>query len=97
MRMLLTPPCLPRCLLPAGDVVLQETWEKCIRPDGHYQGKAVGPEDVLELQRGGTGFAEHDKELQTKKRFLLGPGSGLADRRGQNASAPSKFGLRFNN
>jgi hypothetical protein len=49
---------------PAGDVVLKETWEKCIRPDGHYGGKDVGEGDVLELQRGGTGFAAHDKELQ---------------------------------
>lgn len=31
---------------------------------------------------------------QAKKRFLLGPGSGLADRRGQTAGPTSKFGLR---
>jgi nitric oxide synthase-interacting protein len=78
-------------------VVLKETWERCIKPDGHYDGKQVGEEDVLELQRGGTGFAAHDKELQAKKRFLLGPGSGMADLRGQHASAASKFGLRFSN
>lgn len=48
-------------------------------------------------QRGGTGFAAHDKELQAKKRFLLGPGSGLADLRGQHAGPTSKFGLRFSN
>lgn len=77
--------------------MLKETWDKCIKPDGHYGGKPVGDEDVLELQRGGTGFAAHDKDLQAKKRFLLGPGSGLADRRGQTAGATSKFGLRFNN
>ncbi|KAI3437726.1 hypothetical protein D9Q98_000174 [Chlorella vulgaris] len=84
-------------LKPTGDVVLKETWERCIKPDGHYDGKQVGEEDVLELQRGGTGFAAHDKELQAKKRFLLGPGSGMADLRGQHASAASKFGLRFSN
>lgn len=44
--------------------MLKETWETCIRPDGSYQGVPVGPEDALELQRGGTGFAAHDKELQ---------------------------------
>lgn len=118
--------------------MLKETWEKCIRPDGQYEGAKVCNEDrargasamlsqllpahtpvvlvgsaaryrpscsrvqvtdddVLELRGGGTGFAQHDKELQTKKRFLLGPGSGLADLRGQHASAPSKFGLSFNN
>jgi hypothetical protein len=84
-------------LKPTGDVVLKETWEKCIRPDGHYGGKDVGEGDVLELQRGGTGFAAHDKELQAKKRFLLGPGSGLADLRGQHSGPTSRFGLRFNN
>ena len=31
---------------------------------------------------------------QAKKRFLLGPGSGLADRRGQTAGPTSKFGLK---
>ncbi|KAL4451668.1 hypothetical protein ABPG75_007330 [Micractinium tetrahymenae] len=84
-------------LKPTGDVVLQETWDKCIKPDGHYGGKEVTEGDVLELQRGGTGFAEHDRDLQAKKRFLLGPGSGLADLRGQLGGGTSKFGLRFNN
>ncbi len=60
---------------PAGDVVLKETWEKCIKPDRHYGGKEVGEGDVLELQRGGTGFAEHDKDhLQVGAGPLLGLG-----------------------
>ena len=84
-------------LKPTGDVVLKETYETCVKPEGSYGGVAVAPEDVLELQRGGTGFAAHDKQLQTKKFFALGPGSGMADRRGQHASASSKFGLSFNN
>lgn len=85
-------------LKPTGDVVLEETWRACIRPEGRYGGKAVGDADVLELQRGGTGFAEHDKgAVQAEKFFALGAGSGMADRRGQNASASSKFGLRFSN
>jgi hypothetical protein len=44
--------------------MLKETWEKCILPEGSYGGQPVGPDDVMELQRGGTGFAGHDKELQ---------------------------------
>lgn len=84
-------------LKPTGDVVLKETWETCIRPEGSYGGQAVTDDDVLELQRGGTGFAAHDKQVQAKKYFALGVGSGLADRRGQNGGAASKFGLRFNN
>ena len=92
------PPCSSAPLPPAGDVVLKETWDKCILPEGTFGGKAVGPEDVMELQRGGTGFAAHDKdEGQAKRAFLLGPGSGLADRRGQAGGPTSKFGLRFNN
>lgn len=59
-------------------MVLKETWEKCIRPDGHYGGKGVGDDDVLELQRGGTGFAAHDKELQ-----VGGEWGWLAMREGQ--------------
>jgi nitric oxide synthase-interacting protein len=82
-------------LRPTGDVVLEATWRTCIRPEGRYGGAEVGDADVLELQRGGTGFAGHDGEAaQAQKFFALGPGSGLADRRGQNASAGSKFGLR---
>jgi nitric oxide synthase-interacting protein len=84
-------------LKPTGDVMLKETWEKCVRPDGAFNGVAVTEDDVMELQRGGTGFAAHDKDLQAKKRFLLGPGSGLADRRGQTAGPTSKFGLKINN
>lgn len=35
------------------------------------------------------------QHVQAKKRFLLGPGSGLADRRGQTGGPTSKFGLRW--
>lgn len=82
---------------PTGDVVTEHTWRTCVLPEGQYQGHRVGPEDAIELQRGGTGFALHDKEAQAKKHFLLGPGSGLADRRGQHGGPSSKFGLRFGN
>lgn len=85
-------------LKPTGAVMLEETWRRCIRPEGEYEGKRVCDDDVLELQRGGTGFAEHDKEaLQAKRYFALGPGSGLADLRGQTSRGGSKFGLAFTN
>lgn len=82
---------------PSGDVVTEHTWRTCILAEGMYKGETVGPENAIELQKGGTGFAEHDKEVQAKKHFLLGPGSGLADRRGQHAGPTSRFGLRFGN
>ena len=55
--------------------MLKETWEKCILPEGSYGGHPVGPDDVMELQRGGTGFAGHDKELQVGR---LGGQAGVA-------------------
>lgn len=82
---------------PSGDVVLEHTWKTCILPEGSYKGTPVGPDDVIELQRGGTGFSAHDKSLQVTRHFTLGPGSGLADLRGQHHGPTSKFGLRFNN
>lgn len=46
----------------AGDVVHYDTWTKLIKPDGSYGGKPIGDDDVIELQRGGTGFAAHDQD-----------------------------------
>lgn len=81
-----------------GDVVLKDTWEKCIKPDGSYQGKRIKESDVIELRTGGTGFAGRDGErLQVKKHFALGPGSGLADLRGQHQGPASRGGLVFMN
>jgi nitric oxide synthase-interacting protein len=84
---------------PTGDVVLEATWKKCIKPDGAWQGVAVSDDDVLELKRGGTGFVEHDGDgVQAKRYFALGAGNGLADRRGQgSAGTGSKFGLSLGN
>lgn len=83
-------------LKPTGDVMLESTWRACVRGDGQWAGAAVGDDDVLELQRGGTGFAEHDGEgVQVSRHFALGAGNGLADRRGQGAGAGSLFGLRM--
>ena len=85
-------------LKPTGDVVLDATWRKCIRPDGQWQGIKIEDDDVLELQKGGTGFVGHDGDaLQSERFFALGPGSGLADRRGQGAGGASRFGLKFMN
>lgn len=77
-------------------MVLEETWKNCIKPEGSYNGKAVTQDDIVELQKGGTGFAAHDK-VEAKQYFALGAGSGLADRRGQQGGGASKFGLRFMN
>lgn len=82
----------------AGDVVLWETYEKYIKPEGNYEGKTITADDVVKLQSGGTGFAKHDGEqVQSSKFWYLGPGTGRQDLRGQNGAAQSKGGLVFRN
>ncbi|KAK9832517.1 hypothetical protein WJX81_004354 [Elliptochloris bilobata] len=85
-------------LKPTGDVVLHETWKSCIAPEGHYNGIRVREKDVVELQRGGTGFAAHDGDkAQASKYWQMGPGSGRADLRGQHKAARSLGGLVMQN
>lgn len=80
-------------LKPTGDVVLRDTWKRMIKPDGQYNGIPLQDEDIIELQAGGTGFSEHDKEaLQSSKYFALG---STMDR-GQSAPGGSRFGLQLN-
>lgn len=78
---------------PTGDVVSERTWRTCVLPEGAMGGVPVREADGVPLQRGGTGFAAHDAKAEAKKRFLLGPGSGLAGLRGHGPQ--SKFGLRM--
>lgn len=60
-------------LPPLGDVVSEETYNKCIKPEGEFKGKRVGPKDIIRLQGGGTGYAGRDGEkAQVKKHFALG-------------------------
>jgi nitric oxide synthase-interacting protein len=85
-------------IAPTGDVVSEETYKKCIKPDGEFKGKRVGPKDIIRLQGGGTGYAGRDGEkAQVKKHFSLGPGNGRADLRGQHQGPRSHFGLAFTN
>lgn len=57
----------------AGDVVTEETYTRCIKPDGEFKGKRVGPKDIIRLQSGGTGFAARDGDkAEVKKHFALG-------------------------
>lgn len=70
------------CVVCSGDVVSEETYQKCIKPDGEFKGKKVGPKDIIRVKNGGTGFAARDGEkAQVKKHFALGEchtGSGPA-------------------
>lgn len=86
-------------LAPTGDVMLEATYESCVKPEGSYRGKKVAPRDVIRLQTGGTGFAARDGEkAQAAKHYTLGPGSGRAPLRGQHAGpTTSAFGLTFHN
>eukprot|EP00775_Hariotina_reticulata_P008739 gene8739-8919_t len=85
-------------IAPTGDVVLEETYKACIKPEGEFKGKKVTEKDIIKLQTGGTGFAARDGDkVQVKKHFHLGPGSGRADLRGQHQGPRSHFGLQFYN
>ncbi|KAF6256994.1 hypothetical protein COO60DRAFT_1702037 [Scenedesmus sp. NREL 46B-D3] len=76
-------------IAPTGDVLLEETYKTCIKPDGHSKARKWG---------GGTGYAGRDgAKAQVKKHFHLGPGSGRADLRGQHQGPKSHFGLQFYN
>lgn len=82
----------------AGDVVLWDTYKKYIEPDGQFESSRITREDVVELQGGGTGFAQHDGTSTQSARFwFLGPGTGRQDLRGQHQGAQSKGGLVFRN
>lgn len=61
-------------------------------------GVRIRDKEVIELKTGGTGFVGRDGErVQASKFFQLGPGSGLADLRGQTHGGASRGGLVFNN
>jgi nitric oxide synthase-interacting protein len=82
------------CLRTTGDVFLHETFKKLVEPEGTYKGLKIHKGDAIELQRGGTGFAAHDKDqIEAKSHFTLGVGSGMTDLRGQHQGGGSKFGL----
>lgn len=36
----------------AGDVVMKQTWDKCIKPDGAFDGKPIKEKDAIELVTG---------------------------------------------
>ncbi|CAD7701384.1 unnamed protein product [Ostreobium quekettii] len=83
-------------LKPGGVVMLQETYEKCVKPDGKYEGKEVTKKDVIQLRHGGTGFCARDEgKVEAKRHCPLGPGNGLADLRGQHQGPRSHGGLQF--
>lgn len=87
-------------LVPTGDVMLEDTYNKCVKPDGVFGNPPVQIREkgVIKLQAGGTGFAAHDGEkVQATVHHLLGPGSGKADLRGQHQGPRSMGGLQFYN
>lgn len=66
--------------------------------DSFFLGKRIREKDVIPLCVGGTGFAARDGgKAEAKRHFLLGPGSGLTDLRGQTQGPRSHGGLRFYN
>ena len=81
-------------LRPSGDAVSEEAYKVVIAKDGAHDGKRV--KGVIRLQKGGSGYAGSGTQVESKKAFALGAGSGLADSRGQHRGGASRFGLKFN-
>ncbi|KAF8059185.1 TCAF2 [Scenedesmus sp. PABB004] len=58
-------------LAPTGDVVLEETYKACIKPEGEWRGHKLRERDVIKLKTGGTGFAGRDGErVQQRERGM---------------------------
>ena len=81
-------------LRPSGDAVSEEAYKMVIARDGAHDGKKVT--GAIRLQKGGSGYAASGTQVESKKAFALGAGSGLADSRGQHRGGASRFGLKFN-
>lgn len=71
-----------------GDVMHRETYKKFVQPTGEFNGRRVRASDVVELRRGGTGYAAHDEQLEAKRATQMGINSASW----QN---DSKWGLKF--
>lgn len=80
-------------LKPGGQAVSEDGFKRVVEKEGKFEGKRV--KGVIRLQKGGCGFAASGTQVESKKEFLVGAGSGLADSRGQHRGATSKFGLVF--
>jgi len=78
-----------------GDAISEECYKRFVAKDGVYNGVKIKPKEVIRLQRGGTGFAGSGSQVEAKRYAPVGLGSGLADSRGQNRAAGSRFGLTF--
>lgn len=83
-------------LRPLGVVLLEETYNKCIKPEGKYEGHKIREKDVVHLRSCGTGFAARGVDkVDANKHYHLGPGNGLADLRGQHQGPRSHGGLQL--
>merc|ERR1712050_146988 len=82
------------CVRPTGDVMLYEVYKNCVEPFGLFRGYRILNTDIIELQKGGTGYAIHDgKKSYSSKHTYLGLGSGMTDLRGQHSGSATKAGL----
>lgn len=82
------------CFRPSGDVFSYDIFKKFVEPIGVFGGYKVVAKDLIELQKGGTGFAAHDGiRIKASKHTYLGLGPGMTDLRGQHSGAGVKSGL----
>eukprot|EP00958_Prasinococcus_capsulatus_P016770 scaffold1875_cov339-Prasinococcus_capsulatus_cf.AAC.22 len=98
-----------QCVLlrPTGDVMLESVYNRVVgdlterasvvaasvKPEGRYNGVKIRDKDVIKLRKGGTGFAAGGAQVESKKFYHLGHGSGLQEQRGEHRGPRSAFGL----
>lgn len=82
------------CLRTTGDVFLLDVFKKFVEPTGIYNGHLFDNTDLIEIQKGGTGYTAHDGlSILASKNTNLGIGSGMTDLRGQHSGTGAKSGL----
>ena len=61
-----------------GEAISEDAYKRIIEKEGSYNGKRVRPKDVCRLQKGGCGYAGSGTQVESKKHFIVGAGSGRA-------------------
>jgi len=82
-------------LKPSGQVVLESVLKDCVYKDGRcpVTGVAVGPQDVIKLKQGGSGFAAHN-DVQAKSFVTIRSRQGDDRLPGRHLPAAGYQGLR---
>eukprot|EP00746_Dinoflagellata_sp_MGD_P159509 gnl/MRDRNA2_/MRDRNA2_86718_c0_seq1.p1 gnl/MRDRNA2_/MRDRNA2_86718_c0~~gnl/MRDRNA2_/MRDRNA2_86718_c0_seq1.p1 ORF type:complete len:317 (+),score=3.81 gnl/MRDRNA2_/MRDRNA2_86718_c0_seq1:66-1016(+) len=82
------------CIRPTGDVVLLQTYKMVIESEKNYCDPKLKKKDIIELRKGGTGFAQsHGKSIVTSLRTSCEMKFRIAAPRGQHSGSGMRSGL----